>query len=64
MQWTFLFSNKEIDFDSRLTLETTVRSLNDEEVFKQWERFTGCQTKEEATIEAKALLRLLIKKTL
>jgi len=58
-----LLSGREIDFDSRLELETLVRSLNDPEIFSQWQKFTGSQDKEEATIEAKNLLQLLINKT-
>ena len=58
-----LLSNKEIDFDTRLSLETAVRNLNDQEVFNQWEKFTNSQTKEDATAQAKALLELLIQKT-
>lgn len=58
-----LLSNKEIDFDTRLDLETAVRSLNDEEIFAEWQRFTKSTTKEEATAEAKNLLSLLIRKT-
>lgn len=58
-----LLSDKEIDFDTRLALETSVRSLNDPEIFSQWEKFTNSKTKEEATTEAKKLLGLLIEKT-
>lgn len=58
-----LLSNKDIDFDTRLSLETAVRALNDKEIFSQWVKFTKSQTKEEATTEAKALLELLIRKT-
>jgi hypothetical protein len=58
-----LLSDKEIDFDTRLSLETAVRNLNDKEIFDQWQKFTNSQTKETATTEAKALLELLIQKT-
>jgi hypothetical protein len=58
-----LLSEKEIDFDTRLSLETAVRNLNDKEIFNQWQAFTNSQTKEDATIQAKALLNLLIQKT-
>lgn len=58
-----LLSNKEIDFDTRLSLESAVRALNDSEIFSQWQKFTNSQTKEEATARAKDLLKLLIKKT-
>lgn len=58
-----LLSDQEIDFDTRLVLENSVRSLNDAEIFSQWEKFTESATKEEATAEAKKLLELLIQKT-
>jgi len=58
-----LLANKEIDFDTRLSLETAVRSLNDAEILAQWQKFTNSQTKEQATAEAKNLLSLLIQKT-
>ena len=58
-----LLSDQEVDFNTRLVLETGVRSLNDPEILKQWEVFTGSQTKDEATKQAKVLLELLIRKT-
>ena len=57
-----LMAHKEIDFDTRLSLETTVRSLNDQQIFDQWQRFTKAQTKEDSSNEAKILLDLLIKR--
>jgi hypothetical protein len=59
----FLLSDKDIDFDSRLSLETAVRGLDDSIILSQWEKFVGSQTKEEATKEAKKLMSLLIEKT-
>ncbi|MCX6723957.1 MAG: hypothetical protein NT155_02140 [Candidatus Staskawiczbacteria bacterium] len=58
-----LLSDKEIDFDTRLSLETAVRGLNNPEILSQWQAFTNSQTKEEATAQAKKLLNLLIQKT-
>jgi len=58
-----LLSNQDIDFDTRLSLETAVRGLNNEEIFSQWKKFTDSQTKEDATFQAKKLLQILIKKT-
>lgn len=57
-----LMASKEIDFDTRLSLETAVRALNDQQIFDQWQRFTKSQTKEDSSTEAKLLLDLLIKK--
>lgn len=58
-----LLSDREVDFDTRLALETSVRNLNDQEIFDQWQVFTKSTTKEEATAQAKKLLHLLIQKT-
>jgi len=58
-----LLSDKEVDFDTRLSLETAVRGLNDPEILAEWQAFVNSQTKEEATTQAKALLNLLIQKT-
>ncbi len=57
-----LMANKEIDFDTRLSLEASVRGLNDQQIFDQWQKFTKATTKEEASAEVKILLDLLIKK--
>ena len=57
-----LMADKEIDFDTRLELETTVRNLNDSVIFDQWQAFTKALTKEDASQQAKLLLNLLVKK--
>lgn len=57
-----LMANQEIDFDTRLSLETSVRALNDQQIFGQWQRFTKAVTKEDSSNEAKILLDLLVKK--
>ncbi|MCX6720889.1 MAG: hypothetical protein NTW11_03730 [Candidatus Staskawiczbacteria bacterium] len=59
-----LLSDQPVDFATRLSLETAVRSLNDAEILNQWEKFSNSQTKVDATLQAKALLGLLIQKTL
>jgi hypothetical protein len=58
-----LLSDREVNFDTRLALETAVRNINDQEIFNQWEAFTKSSTKEEATYQAKKLLNILIRKT-
>lgn len=58
-----LLSDKEVDFETRLQLETAVRNLNDPQVLAQWEKFTQSTSKEEATVQARNLLGLLIKKS-
>ncbi len=57
-----LMANTEISFDTRLTLETTVRNLGDQQILEQWQKFTKATTKEEASNQAKNLLNLLVKK--
>lgn len=58
-----LLETKEIDFDTRLEMENVVRGLQDNEVLSQWQKFVKSDTEENATREAKELLRLLIEKT-
>lgn len=58
-----LMAQGEVDFDTRLTLETSVRSLNDKEILSQWQKFTK-SSDETASSEAKNLLHLLIRKSL
>lgn len=57
-----LLASTEVDFDTRLELETAVRGLNDQDIFNQWQRFTKTSTKEDASNGVKILLNLLIKK--
>jgi len=58
-----ILSDKEVDFDTRLELETSVRNLNDVDILKQWQKFTKSQLKEDVSSEAEKLLNLLIEKT-
>ena len=55
-----LKSEDEIDFETRLTLENSVRELNDDEILNQWRKFTASETEIEAQEEVKNLLELLI----
>ena len=57
-----LKAEKEVDFETRLNLENKVRSLNDEEILTQWQKFTESKTEAEAQENVKNLLELLIKK--
>jgi len=52
----------EVDFETRLKLETAVRELNDEEILNQWQKFVDSKTENEAQQEVKNLLELLISK--
>lgn len=68
LDFTKLFINKvlkaeeEVDFETRLQLENAVRNLADEEILNQWNRFVASKTEEEAQIEVKNLLEILIEK--
>lgn len=52
----------EVDFDTRLKLETAVRDLDDEEILAQWQRFVDSKSEKEAQQEVKNLLELLVSK--
>lgn len=58
-----LLADKEVSFDTRLRLETAVRNLKDQEVFDQWQNFVKSSTKEDASLQAKKLLHMLVEKT-
>jgi len=57
-----LKADKEIDFETRLQLENSVRNLEDQEVLTQWQKFTDSKTPDEAQAEVKNLLDLLVSK--
>lgn len=57
-----LLADREINFDTRLELETTIRSINDPQIFNQWQEFTKAQDKEDASEQAKLLLKILVNK--
>lgn len=57
-----LKSEQEIDFDTRLSLENSVRATGDKDLISQWQKFTNSQTEEEAQIEVKNLLGLIAEK--
>lgn len=58
-----LLNSHEIDYDTRWEMEAAVRAINDEQIFNQWQKFVKAGTQEEASLEAKKLLSLLIDKT-
>ena len=68
LEFTKLFIEKvlkaeaEIDFETRLKLENSVRALGDEEVLSQWQKFVESKTEEEAQEEVKNLLEMLVSK--
>jgi hypothetical protein len=57
-----LMSNHDVDLNTRLTLETLVRNLNDKDILNQWQQFTNAKDSQEAGNEAKVLLDLLVHK--
>ncbi len=57
-----LNAHSEIDFETRLKLESAVRDLNDEEILNAWQGFIGSKTEDEAQESVKNLLYLLSKK--
>lgn len=52
----------EVDFGTRLNLESAVRDLGDQKILTQWQKFIGSQTEEEAQTEVKNLLEMLVNK--
>jgi hypothetical protein len=57
-----LQADKEVDFETRLSLENAVRDLKDEEVMKEWQNFIGSKTEADAQNSVKKLLEILITK--
>ena len=55
-------SDKEVDFDTRLKLENSIRSLNDAELLAQWQKFANSNGEEEAQKKVKNLLEMLVDK--
>lgn len=57
-----LKAEKEVDFETRLELESSVRKLDDEGILVQWQKFVDSKTEAEAQQEVKNLLELLVNK--
>ena len=57
-----LQADKEVDFETRLSLENAVRELKDEEIMAEWQRFIGSKTELDAQNSVKKLLGILISK--
>ena len=55
-------SNKEVDFDTRLKLENSVRDLKDAELLAQWQKFVSSQNETDAQTNVKDLLEMLVNK--
>lgn len=57
-----LKAKDEIDFETRLKLESTVRNLNDAEIISAWQAFIDSKTEDEAQEKVKNLLYILSSK--
>lgn len=55
-------SDTEVDFDTRLKLENSIRDLNDPELLAQWQKFVGSGNEAEAQKNVKNLLEMLADK--
>ena len=68
LEFTKLFIGKvlktktEVDFETRLVLETAVRDLKDDEILAQWNKFVNSKNEIEAQDEVKNLLEMLVGK--
>lgn len=57
-----LQADKEVDFETRLTLENSVRDLKDDEIKTEWQHFIASKTESDAQDSVKKLLGILITK--
>ncbi len=57
-----LKAKTEVDFETRLKLETAVRNLGNEEILAQWQKFTESKTEVQAQEEVRNLLEMLVNK--
>lgn len=57
-----LQSEKEVDFETRLSLENSVRDLKDEAIMSEWQNFVASKTQLDAQNSVKKLLEILVVK--
>ncbi len=57
-----LQADKEVDFETRLSLENAVRGLKDDQIMAEWQNFTASKTEADAQTSVKKLLEILITK--
>jgi len=68
LEFTQLFIEKvldteaEVDFETRLKLENSVRNLRDQEILDQWNKFIESETETDAQENVKNLLKTLVNK--
>lgn len=60
--YNVLQAEKEVDFEIRLKLENSVRSIGDEDILEQWQKFIASNDEVQAQKEVKNLLSLLLSK--
>lgn len=60
--YNVLQAEKEVDFEIRLKLENSVRSIGDEDILEQWQKFIASKDEVQAQKEVKNLLSLLLSK--
>lgn len=54
--------DKEVSFEDRLTLENSVRGIDDPEILSKWEKFTQGSNESQIQQSVKDLLELLVNK--
>ncbi len=57
-----LKSTKPVDFENRLALENMVRDINDKDILDKWNTFVKSTDNNQAQIEIKNLLDILVKR--
>ena len=57
-----LKTDKEVSFEDRLKLDTTIRDIHDPELLSKWENFTGGTNEAEIQQGVKDLLEVLVNK--
>lgn len=57
-----LQAEKEVNFETRLSLENAVRDLKDGEILAEWQNFIGSKTEADAQNSVRKLLEILVNK--
>jgi hypothetical protein len=59
-----LLGSGQVSFNDRLQLENTVRDINDQKIFAQWQKFTESQSDKDTQQNLGTLFNLLLEKIL
>lgn len=68
LSFTSLFISKvvsasgDVSFEDRLKLENAVRTINDQQIFNEWEKLTSAKDQTQARQELNIFLQLLVDK--